>query len=199
MLTTSDWQLVHARMGHLNAASVKMLFDRNMVLGLHRPVSGDQTELEQCKGCLEGKTHRQSIPKVATHRASDPLQVVHTDLCGPMSEPSMGSGALYFITFIDDFSRHTSVFLLRTKDGAIDAFRKYKTWAENYTGYKIKTLRSDGGGEYMSTHFKTLLSIYGIDRQVTVPRTPQQNGVAERANRTIMEAARSMLHQPPYH
>lgn len=190
----SDWQLIHARMGHLNAASVKMLFDRNMVLGLTRPVSGDQEQLQQCKGCLEGKAHRQSIPKAATHRASDPLQVVHTDLCGPLPEPSMGSESRYFITFIDDFSRHTSVFLLPTKDAAINAFRKYKAWAENYTGFTIKTLRSDGGGEYISTQFNTLLTIYGITRQVTVPRTPQQNGVAERANRTIMEAARSMLH-----
>ena len=134
------------------------------------------------------------MPKTRTTRAKDPLVVVHTDICGFMPEPAMGTKALYFISFIDDYSRYATVFLIRTKDEALDAFRKYKAWAENYTGFTIKNLHSDGGGEYMSGQFTTYLHIVGIHRQVTVARTPQQNGVAERFNRTIMESARSMLH-----
>ena len=196
---TSDWQLIHARMGHLNASSVKMLFDRNMVLGLTRPVSGSEDQLQQCNGCLEGKAHRQAIPKAATHRATDPLQVVHTDLCGPLPEPSMGSEARYFITFIDDFSRHTSVFLLPTKDAAINAFRKYKAWAENYTGFTIKTLRSDGGGEYISEQFNALLTIYGITRQVQYHALLNRMEWQSEPTVPSWKQHEACSMQPPYH
>ena len=89
---------------------------------------------------------------------------------------------------------HATVYLLQTKDQALDFFRQYKAWAEKYTGYRIKNLHSDGGGEYINAQFTTYLHIEGIHHQVTVARTPQQNGKAERFNRTIMESTRSVLH-----
>jgi hypothetical protein len=138
--------------------------------------------------------HRAPIPKASSTRATDPLFVVHTDICGPLPEADMGTGALYFLSFIDDYSSYATVYLLRTKDQALDSFRHYKAWAENYTGYRIKNLHSDGGGEYLSSQFTTYLHVMGIHRQVTVARTPQQNGKAERFNRTVMESARSTLH-----
>ena len=191
-----DWYLLHSRLGHVGARRLQQLVRGSMALGLIVPAGNpeEQPTIKECKHCLEGKMHRAPIPKQRTARASDPLFVVHTDICGPLPELAMGTGALYFISFIDDYSSHATVHLLRTKDQALDAFRRYKAWAENYTGYSIKNLHSDGGGEYISSQFTTFLHIMGIHRQLTTPRTPQQNGVAERFNRTIMESARSMLH-----
>ena len=167
-----------------------------MVLGVTSPTgdAAEQPTIRKCKACLEGRMHRSPIPKVSATRAVDPLFVVHADICGPIPEPATGTGALYFISFIDDYSSNATVFLLRTKDQALDTFRQYKAWAENYTGFTIKNLHSDGGGEYISSQFNTYLQIMGIHRQITIARTPQQNGVAERFNRTVMESARSMLH-----
>ena len=76
----------------------------------------------------------------------------------------------------------------------VKVFRQYKAWAEKYTSFSIQTLRTDGGGEYINDAFTAYLSIMGIERQRTTAYTPQQNGVAERMNRTLMEATRSMLH-----
>ena len=193
---SSDWYLLHSRLGHVSGRRLQQLVRGSMALGITAPAGDpeEQSAIKECKHCLEGKMHRAPIPKTSTARASDPLVVVHTDICGPLPEPAMGTGALYFISFIDDYSNFATVYLLRTKDQALDVFRQFKAWAENYTGYTIKNLHSDGGGEYISSQFTTFLHIMGIHRQLTTPRTPQQNGVAERFNRTIMESARSMLH-----
>ena len=106
------------------------------------------------------------------------------------------SAKRYIITFIDDYSRFAWIAITSDKTGetALEQFVRYKAWAERYTGFSINTLRTDGGGEYIHDQFNRYLLTMGIERQVTVARTPQQNGVAERANRTIMEAARAMLH-----
>ena len=107
-----------------------------------------------------------------------------------------GSTKRYIVTFIDDYSRFTWIAITSDKTGktVLEQIIRYKVWAERYTGFSIKTLRTDGGGEYVHDHFNTYLFTMGIERQVTVAHTPQQNGVSERANRTIMEAARAMLH-----
>jgi transposase InsO family protein len=192
----SQWYLLHSRLGHVSARRLQQLMRGSMALGITAPAGNpeEQAAIKDCKHCLEGKMHRAPIPKTSTARASDPLYVVHTDVCGPLPEPAMGTGALYFVSFIDEYSSFATVYLLRTKDQALDAFRQYKAWAENYTGYSIKHLQSDGGGEYISGQFTSFLYIMGIQRHLTVARTPQQNGVAERFNRTIMDSARSMLH-----
>jgi transposase InsO family protein len=125
-------------------------------------------------------------------RASKLLELVHNDVCGPMKTTSRG-GAQYFVTFINEFSRKTHVYLLRAKGEVFDKFKKYKALVENQTSKKIKTLRSDNGGEFVSKKFDNFLHECGIQRQTSAPYTPQQNGVANRTNRTIMECARSMI------
>jgi transposase InsO family protein len=125
-------------------------------------------------------------------RASKLLELVHNDVCGPMKTTSRG-GAQYFVTFINEFSRKTHVYLLRAKGEVFDKFKKYKALVENQTSMKIKTLRSDNGGEFVSKKFDNFLHECGIQRQTSAPYTPQQNGVANRTNRTIMECARSMI------
>jgi len=120
------------------------------------------------------------------------LQLVHSDLGGPLSEPSRG-GALYFGTFTDDFSRWTDVVFLQKKSDLLSEYKKWLTKAQLHTGTKIKILRSYNGGEYVSNAFKALHDENGTTHQTTVLDTPQQNGVAERLNRVFLEMARTMM------
>uniref|UniRef100_A0A6N2K750 Integrase catalytic domain-containing protein n=1 Tax=Salix viminalis TaxID=40686 RepID=A0A6N2K750_SALVM len=145
-----------------------------------------------CEGCVTGKHHREKFDKGEAWRSSYPLQLVHTDLCGPMQHESNG-GNRYFITFIDDYSRVCWVYFLRNKSNALTVFKKYKALVELQSGFKVKKMRSDRGGEYTSSEFERFCAEMGIERQMTVAYSPQQNGVAERKNRTIVEMARSMM------
>ena len=99
----------------------------------------------------------------------------------------------YFILFIDDFSRMTWVYFLREKSEVFGVFKKFKALVENQNGKRIKVLRSDHGKEYTSREFDRFCEDEGIERQLTVAYSPQQNGVSERKNHTIMEMAISML------
>jgi len=117
---------------------------------------------------------------------------VHSDVRGPISEPSRG-GALHFNTFTDDFSRWTDVFFLHMKSDLLAEYKKWLTKAQLHTGNKIKVLRSDNDGEYVSTAFTALHDENGTSHQTTVPDTPQQNGVAERLNRVLVEMARTVM------
>ena len=103
-------------------------------------------------------------------------------------------GNCYFLTFIDDFSRKAHVYFIRTKDQAFDKFCEFKFQVKNETNLRIKILRTDGGSEYINDHFKLVLKGFSIQHQVTAPYTPQQNGVAEQFNCTVVEMARTMLH-----
>lgn len=104
-------------------------------------------------------------------------------------------GARYFVTFIDDCSRWCEVYLIKQKSDVLNAFKEFKAYAENQSGERIKYLQSDNGREYCSGDFDAFLKEQGIRRQLTVPHTPQQNGVAERKNRTLVETARCILFQ----
>ena len=103
------------------------------------------------------------------------------------------TGERYFVTFIDEASGRVAATLIRNKDEVLENFAVYRQRAEKDTGREIKTLQSDGGGEYMNTKFNTYLRDAGIVKVTTPPYTPAQNGIAERANRTLTEAARCML------
>ena len=120
------------------------------------------------------------------------LSLVHSDVCGKMSTKSLG-GAEYFVTFIDDKSRMVWVYPIKTKDQVFQKFTEWKALVENATGERVKTLRTDNGGEYTGKKFEQYLIDCGIKHEYTVPKTPEQNGVAERMNRTIVEMARAML------
>lgn len=122
----------------------------------------------------------------------DILELVHTDICGPMQTRSLG-GAYYFLLFVDDCTRFSWVYFLSKKSPAFQYFKEFKVMIENQTAKKIKILRSDQGGEYRLNEFMNFCKQHGIIQQFTVPHTPQQNGVAERKNRTLVECARSML------
>jgi hypothetical protein len=165
-----------------------VLAKKEMVKGL--PVI-QETE-ETCEECIIGKQHRDSIPKIANWRATEKLQLVHSDICGPIN-PTSNGGSRYFITFTDDFSRKTWTYVLTEKANALAIFKKFKASAEKETNCQIKCLRTDRGGEFTSSAFNDFCSESGIKRQLTAAYTPQQNGVSERKNRTIMNMVRSML------
>ena len=120
------------------------------------------------------------------------LELIHSDVCGSMPIKSL-AGSMYFVTFIDDRSIFTAIYFLKKKSEVFQKFKNYIAWAENLTGKSVKILRSDNGGEYVSNEFQQFCNERGIQRQFTIACTPEQNRVSERMNRTIMEAARSML------
>ncbi|MCO5548699.1 hypothetical protein L7F22_002158 [Adiantum nelumboides] len=184
-----DAELWHARFGHVGYGSLMTLQHHSMV---HDLSLLEMPPRHVCEGCVLGKMHRFAFSQDGSVRATRKLQLVHSDVCGPMRTPSVGN-SLYFVTFIDDFSRFCWVYPLKEKSDVFAVFQHYVSMVENETGCKVQTLRTDRGGEYMSGAFKDFLEKKGIKHQCTMPYTPQQNGVAERKNRSLMEMARCML------
>ena len=121
------------------------------------------------------------------------LELVHSDVCGPMKTTSMDGGR-YILTFIDDLSRKKWVYVLKSKREVFEKFVEWKALVERQLEHKIKVFRFDNGGECTSKRFDEFLHIHGIARHILAPYTLQQNGVAEHANRTIVEMARAMIH-----
>ena len=135
---------------------------------------------------------RKSFQKIDDRRAVQVLDLVHSDVCGPMNSMTPGQKK-YFLTFVDDYSRYTVVYLLHTKDEVASKLQEYINLVRNKFGRTLKALRSDNGTEYTGQYTQSVLKKEGIEFQTTVPYNPEQNGVAERKNRTLCESARSML------
>jgi hypothetical protein len=186
---TSSMDLWHQRLGHLGIQSLKSMSSKGLATGLNIEGDGD---LQFCGGCADGKLHKLPFPKGGGTRSTEVLGIVHSDVCGPMPTQSIG-GSKYFVTFIDDLTRYTRVYFLKQKSEVLEKFQEYAALVSNQTGNRIKILRSDNGGEYISAMFEKFCSDEGIQRQLSVPHTPEQNGVAERMNRTVVESARSMM------
>lgn len=185
-LTQMVW---HRRLGHLNHRSMNLMKN-----GIVSGMKFQNTTFDPCTVCLQGKQTKLPFPKKSMTRSNEILGLVHTDVCGPIQEASI-NGSLYFITFIDDYSRKTFIYFMKTKSEAFHKFKIFKAYAENQTSRKIKVLRSDNGGEYVNNVFQDYLKKCGIKHETTVPHCSQQNGVAERANRTIMDKVRCMLQE----
>ena len=149
-------------------------------------------EKKFCEACVQGKMHRAPHKPLKEIRSTERLQLVHTDVCGPMQTRSIGRNR-YFITFTDDYSRCCKVYFMKEKSEALEKFKEFKAEFEKESGQSIKALRADRGGEYLSDEFSSFLKSNGIRAEFTAAYTPQQNGVAERMNRTLVEASRSMM------
>lgn len=182
-------QLWHRRLGHLGLANMKILRDK-----LARGISFKDPDSVQCVSCLKGKQTTLPFPKQKSTRATELLELVHSDVCGPIETASF-AGYKYFLTFIDDKSRNTFVYFLRNKSEVFSKLVEFKTLVEKQTGKKLKAIRTDNGTEYVNERVNNFLRGNGITHQLTVEYTPQQNGVSERANRSIVERARSMLEE----
>jgi len=187
-VTTDQTHLWHCRYGHLSWNGLKVIQQKNLVKGLPQL----QAPSKICEDYLIGKQHRDPFPKEISWRASGILQLIHADICGPIN-PVSNSKKRYLITFIDDFSRKTWAYFLVEKSEAFATFESYKARVEKEIGAFIKSLRTDRGGEFTSQEFTNFCDKHGIQRQLTAAYTPQQNGVAEWKNRTIMNMVRNML------
>lgn len=176
-----DALLWHRRLGHLHQDAVHLLCGETSC-----------TKAERCSTCVQGKLRRSSFPKSSiASRAEAPLQLIHSDV-GKVTPRSKG-GSNYFVTFVDDYSRYVVVYPMKTKAEVLEKFDRYRRMVENQHGTTVQVLRSDNGGEYVGKEFQQYLIKHGIRRQLTVPGTPQQNGVAERINQTLLDMTRCVL------
>lgn len=147
---------------------------------------------KSCSICLVGKHSRSSFKSELKMSVKHVLNVVHSDICGPIEVPTY-SGNRYFITFVDEYSRMLWLYLIKLKSDALEVFQKFKVLSEKQSGMKLKNLRIDGGGEYTSRDFESYYTNYGIFHEVTASHTHQHNGLTERRNRSLLDMAISML------
>jgi transposase InsO family protein len=193
-------QLWHQRLGHTNFASLTRLFGKEQVKDESTIDYGQITRAlrgvaSKCEACALAKSTRQPFPTDGATRARNPLELIHMDL-GFMPERST-EGAKYFLTIQDDCTRKCWAVLLKSKS---DVLRQYKTWVvaaeatHSVAGHKVLAVRSDNGGEFINREFDALLAERGTRRERSAAYTPEQNGVAERVNRTLLDSVRAMLH-----
>lgn len=187
--TAATSEMWHRRLGHINSNDLNTM-KNGVVEGISYP---DRAVIDKskCITCCEGKQARLPFSHKGT-RSEAVLEVVHADVCGPMEHVSIGSSR-YFLLFVDDYSRMAFVYFLRAKNEVFKYFKEFKALVERQTGQKLKTLRTDNGGEFCSSEMKSFLLKAGIAHQKTNPYTPEQNGMCERMNRTVVERARCML------
>jgi len=170
--TTSPCELWHRRLARLNYKALPH-------------VSKEVTEIPEmkinhegvCRGCAEGKNINNLFSKSNT-KTEGTLELIHSDVCGPMPFTSL-SGYVYYVSFIDDYSRNTWIYFLKKKDEVFGNFKEFKALIENHSNKKIKTLRMDNGGEYTLKDFDGFCKDASIKRELTTPYNPQHNGVAE--------------------
>ncbi|KAK8594089.1 hypothetical protein V6N13_125899 [Hibiscus sabdariffa] len=175
--------LWHGRLGHVNYDTLRRLINLDHIPSFHINYK------HKCETCVETKLTRSSFQIV--ERNAKPLDLIHSDICDLNFVQTRG-GNKYFITFIDDNTKYCYVYLLKSKDEAIEKFKIYKLEVENQLNKKIKMVRSDRGGEYVEP-FGEFCSQHGIIHEITPPYSPQSNGVAERKNRTLKEMMNALL------
>ena len=144
-----------------------------------------------CESCLLGKMTKSPF-KSTCERGEGLLDLIHTNVYGPFRSTTK-DGNRFYVTFTDDYSRYRYIYLIKQKSETFEKFKEFKNEVENQLGRKIKMLRSDRGGEYLSLEFDDYLKECGIVSQLMPLRTPQLNGVAERRNRTLLDMIRSMM------
>lgn len=190
-------RLWHARLAHVHTAAILKTAQSKAVIGLEglekaKLVSKDVHNRIDCLACAQGKQARKHFGHRTTPRATEPGERVHSDLCGPIGTSSL-SGKNYFMLFKDEFSNYRHVFFIKTKGEQFDCLRAYVALFTADTKKTVKRLITDRGSEYMSNQIQEYLRDNKIAHEPCAPYTPEQNGFIERENRTVMEAARSML------
>lgn len=168
---SEDMDLWHRRMGHSSHYPAKTL----------------------CDICLKGKQTRSVFHKLPEEKKSRRiLEVVSSDVAGPISPPT-NEGMKYYVTFIDHYSHFTHCYLMKTKNEVFEKFKEYESLVTAQFETKISRFRCDNGGEYSSSEFKSFCKAKGIQLEYNIPRNPEQNGICERFNRTLMNMVRCLL------
>lgn len=180
---------LHQKFGHRDPEAIRSMVSANMMDNLKLVECGI---IQKCEVCLQGKFARLPFPKKSNSQSVAPGDLVHTDVCGPMRTGS-ASGKRYFVTFIDDYSRYCFVYFLKNKSEVYDKLKEFVAMFRTQFGSTPKVIRSDRGGEYTGHEVTSFLKGEGIRMQYTAAYSPQQNGVAERKNRSLMEMARCMI------
>ena len=196
-----DMIVWHCRFGHMNSNYLERLIKNELVDGLELNYSNGSFE-QNCEACALGKMSRYSFPKKSQSRTSRPLELIHSDICGPMNVDSIG-GSKCMQTFTDDFTRYVTAYFIKSKAEVLSKLKEYLSMMKNKTGSHVESLRiaqedkvsaqkrrSDNGGEYTSCEFARFCKERGIPQEFSDPYTPEQNGVSERLNRTLIEKAK---------
>jgi transposase InsO family protein len=183
-------ELWHRRLAHFHLQGLETMIRDDLVEDLHIDNSSKPDPI--CVPCLAGKQHR-AVHTTLTTRSDTRLHRISADLHGPIHTEALPYRALYWMPMVDEASGYVHVALLRKKSDALEAFQRFKAMAETQTGLRIKHLRDDKGGEFMSTAFEKYCEREGIIREHTIRATPEQNGAVERVNRRIGEGATAML------
>lgn len=185
--TTEVSYLWHRRLGHASQHAMDTLVRHGMVTGLNP----EPKRIGFCDTCVLGKQCREPFDG-SRQRAARPLERVHSDVCGPIDPPAW-DGSRYFVSFIDDFTHFAVIYPIKKKSEVFECFKEYEAMATTHFEKKISKLTVDQGREYCSNEQRKYYKWKGIQLQPTVAYSPQQNGVAERFNRTLVEKVRTML------
>ncbi|KAJ9529713.1 hypothetical protein QJQ45_014482 [Haematococcus lacustris] len=198
--STTSAQVWHQRLCHASYSSLALMQERGMVTGVDVTASQFRAAAKcpgpVCIGCIKGKHHRNvafAQPSSNTAPVTAPLGLIHMDVCGPISPPAR-DGSLYLATFLDDFTRLSVVMPMRSKAQVPSIVKQVIEQLETQSGQRCKAIRTDNGTEYVNKQMQQYCSDKGIIHQHSAPYSPEQNGAAERLNRTIMEKTRSILH-----
>lgn len=183
-----DW---HRKLGHLSVSNIKKLLENDMVKGMDLGIKDTEFLDMPCEICLKSKQVRFSFDSERT-RARRPLEIVHTDLCGPI-DPDTWDGKKYILTVLDDYTHFAVIYLLKHKNEVTEYIKEYVAEMEAYKGVKVSKLRCDNGREYVNNEMLTFCRQKGIRMDPTIPYSPQLNGKSERLNRTLLEKARSLI------
>ena len=184
-----DVLLWHNRLGHASLSLLNKLVSKDLVIGLPS-IKYDDSKV--CAACVKGKHVRSSFKSKKCVSTSRPLKLIHVDLCGPMRVMSRG-GKRYVFVIVDDYYRFTWTLFLASKDESFEQFIIWLKKVEKRIGQSLVSLRSDHGTEFENGQFIEYCDEHAMDHNFSAPRTPQQNSVVERKNRTLEDMARTML------
>ncbi|KAK2382823.1 putative mitochondrial protein [Trifolium repens] len=180
--STEKVELWHKRLCHMSEKDMVELSKRSVLSDMRNP------HLKKCDSCFVEKKNKASF-NIHSPRRPEILDLVHTHLCGPMKTRTVG-GSAYFLTFVDDHSRKTWVYTLKSKSGVLSVFKKFKASVENETGKKLKCIRTNNGGDYLRK-----LEAYCRENWIRYQRSLHWNGVAERMSKTLVERFECLLSQ----
>ncbi|GKB80955.1 retrovirus-related pol polyprotein from transposon TNT 1-94, partial [Tanacetum coccineum] len=179
----------HRRLSYLNFGTINDLTRLNLVDGLPKFKYGKD---HLCSSCERENSKKASHPPKLVPSDHSKLKLLYMDLCGPMRVASI-NGNKYILVVVDDYSRYTWVYFLHSKDETPEIIKKFIAQAQLNYKAKVCKIRTDNGNEFKNATLKAHYEKLGIMQQFSTARTPHQNGVVERRNRTLVEATRTML------
>ena len=183
----------HCHLGHISVTAARKLANDGFITGLQLETTPSGNKFF-CESCVYAKSTRKPVAKARKgERATEFGAEIHSDVWGPAPVATKG-GKRYYVTFVDDSTRLTHLHLLTKKSDAPNAYKDFEAWCDTQMGKPVKVLHSDRGGEFMGKEFVLYLKSKGMEQKLTVHDTPQENGVAECQNCTIVECIRALLH-----